>query len=207
MLVTGASGSVGSAVVSEARSAGWHVVAWNRETVDVTNDAMVHQAVAQLRRPIHACVHCVGGIVAGSPLEKTSVEDFMDMLTTNTLSAYIVLRHVLPHMYEQGCGSILAIASQSTMHPVANRAAYSASKAALVSLMASVAEEGRPFNVRANTLVPSIIRTTANLAWASPGQADDWVSPEEIARTALLVSDPANAMSGALIPVFGNIPF
>jgi NAD(P)-dependent dehydrogenase (short-subunit alcohol dehydrogenase family) len=207
MLVTGASGALGSVLVSEALAAGWNVVAWDRGTVDVTNDAMVERAVAQFHGPIHACVHCVGGIIAGNPIEVSSAEDFMTMYVMNTLSAYIVARHLLPHMYKQGYGSFLAIASQSVVHPVPNRAAYSASKAALASLMSSIAEEGRPFNVRANTLVPSIIRTPANLEWASAGQAEDWISPEQLARTALLVSDPSNAMSGALIPVFGNIPF
>ena len=80
-----------------------------------------------------------------------------------------------------------------------------ASKAAAVAMMDSLAADLRGTNVRANSIVPSIIDTEANRK-AMPG-ADfaKWPKPEEIARVILfLCSEDAKLVHGAAVPVYGN---
>jgi NAD(P)-dependent dehydrogenase (short-subunit alcohol dehydrogenase family) len=207
MIVTGASGALGSVIVDAAQRAGWIVLAWDRDVVDVTDDRSVQSAFESIPHRVDSIVHCVGGIIAGKTVQDTSASDVEAMISLNLLSAFTVARHGLPRMYSQGGGSFVGIASQSILHPVPERSAYSAAKAGLASLMSSIAEEGRSANVRANTIVPGILRTAANLAWAAPGQDTSWIRPEEVAETVLHLCSPQCAISGAVIPMLKNLPF
>ncbi|HXF14662.1 MAG TPA: SDR family oxidoreductase, partial [Terriglobales bacterium] len=84
-------------------------------------------------------------------------------------------------------------------------AAYAASKAAAVAMMDSLAADLKGSGVRVNSILPSIIDTTANRR-AMPG-ADfaKWPKPEDIAKVIVfLCSDDATVIHGATIPVYGH---
>lgn len=205
-LVTGAAGNLGRIVVNVMQDAGWTVQGVDRET-DLGDAVQTRRRFDDIGRGCKAVIHLVGGIVAGKPIEQTSPEDMQSMLSLNTVTTFNVMRATIPLMQDSGGGSFIAIGAQAVLHPVSNRAAYASSKAAVVSLVQSMAEEGRQKSIRANCILPSIIRTPANLEWAEGDMDKDWITPEEIARTIVHLSDPGCGVSGAVIPMYGRLPY
>jgi NAD(P)-dependent dehydrogenase (short-subunit alcohol dehydrogenase family) len=83
--------------------------------------------------------------------------------------------------------------------------AYGASKAALVSLIRTLALELRGSGNTANIILPSVIDTPANRAANPAADHSRWVKPESIARLLLwLASDASADMNGAVIPIYGR---
>src|ERR1035438_886884 len=83
-------------------------------------------------------------------------------------SAFFMARAVLPHMRQQGGGRILAVASRQAAEPGAMVGAYSASKAALVALVRTIALENKDCGISANTVLPGTMDTPANRAAGPP---------------------------------------
>jgi NAD(P)-dependent dehydrogenase (short-subunit alcohol dehydrogenase family) len=176
--------------------------------VDVTDEAAVRQLAAKVfgdRGRLDVLVNAVGGYAGGAPLWDIDSKVFEQMLALNLRSAFVLSRVVVPVMLKQGNGAILNVASKAAFDHAAGAAAYVASKAAAVAMIDSLAADLRGTNVRANSIVPSIIDTEANRK-AMPG-ADfaKWPKPEEIARVILfLCSEDARLVHGAAVPVYGN---
>ena len=150
-------------------------------------------------------VNCVGGYAGGMKLWEMETKVFDQMLALNLHSGYMLSRAVVKPMLKQGKGAIVNVASKAALDHGAGLAAYSASKAAALAMMESLAAELKDSGVRANSILPSIIDTEINRK-AMPG-ADfaKWPKPEEIARVILfLCSDDAKLIHGAAIPVYGN---
>ncbi|MDZ4746084.1 MAG: SDR family NAD(P)-dependent oxidoreductase [bacterium] len=221
VVVTGASGALGNVVVTHLLSTGWSVIATilptedgkgleaqgaEVRTVDLTDAEGTKATMHDLPPDTTGLVHLAGGIVAGKPTQETSATEVENMFMINTFTFFNIVRAVLPALQSSG-GSVVSIGTQSVLHPVSNRSAYVSSKAAVASLTLSIAEEGRSTGVRANCILPSIILTQANLEWAEGDEADNWVRPEEIASTIAHLLDPACNVSGALIPIYGKVPF
>jgi len=206
-IVTGASGGLGRVVVSTLQQRGWNVVGLTSADGDLTDATIAANLIQKHSEGLSGLVHLAGGIIAGAPLEELKLDDLHRMYQLNVVTTFNVLSAALPIMKGQGAGSIVTIGSQSVVHPVANRAAYASMKAAVVAMTQAVAEEGRAHQVRANVILPSIIRTEANLLWADEVESKGWPTPEQISRTIADLLDPASAVSGAAIPIFGTIPF
>lgn len=204
LLLTGATGGLGSVVHEMAVSAGWNVLAIGLEHGDIADPEVALTIANQAPEDTTAVVHLVGGIVPGKALDLSSHDDFEKMMRLNFTTTEVVLRTMIPVISRAGGGSVVTIGAKSALLPAPNRSAYSAAKAAVISLTLSVAEEGRPKNIRANCIVPSIIRTPANQEWASEEQSRLWVTPEQIAATILHLIDPTCAVSGAVIPMYGS---
>lgn len=207
MLITGSTGGLGRVVVAHAQAAGWNVFAVNHDHGDLGDENVVQQLISQIPAELTAVVHLVGGIVAGKPLDETKQSDLEGMLRLNVATTFNVLRATIPLLRSNGGGSIVTIGAQAVVHPVPDRSLYAASKAAVVSLSRSVAEEGRADGIRCNCILPSVIRTEANLAWAEGAMADEWVTPEQIALTILHLCSPDCGVSGAVIPMYGKGSF
>ena len=91
------------------------------------------------------------------------------------------------------------------MRPFAGSAAYAASKAGLMALVAAAAEDVKHDGVTVNCLLPSVIDTPANRAAQPDADPGRWVRPAEIGHAvAFLLSDGASAVTGAAIPVYGR---
>jgi NAD(P)-dependent dehydrogenase (short-subunit alcohol dehydrogenase family) len=207
MLVTGSTGGIGKVIAASARDNGWKIVGTGTDDGDLADPMVAERIVSSCGSELRAVVHCVGGIRAGKQISRTPTDDIELMIRLNIMTTFNVLRAAMPRLEANGGGSFIAFGAQSLAHPVPDRAAYTMSKAAVASLIASAAEEGRPVGIRANCILPSIVRTEANLAW-SDGTADkQWITPEEIASTVLALSAPECGVSGAMIPMFGKVPF
>jgi len=221
VLITGAKGGLGTYVTQAFLEAGAQVVGSSRKIddsafpharftaipADLTNarDAAQLAAVALQRfQKIDALVHVAGGFAGGTAIHETEDAVWDAMLNLNLRAAVHILRAVIPPMRQQKRGRIVAIGSRAGVEPAANIAAYSASKAALVSLVKTAALENRDAGITANVILPGTIDTAANRGSDPSGDHAKWVSPARLAALALfLASDDAAEITGAAIPVYG----
>ena len=159
----------------------------------------------KLAAPVDTLLHLVGGFAGGQPVAETPDETWEKMLDLNLRSAYTIFRAVLPGMLKAGKGRIVAVGARAALDPMANFAAYSVSKAALVALVKTVALEVKDTGVTANVVLPSVIDTPANRAAMPSADASKWVTPESIAGLLVwLTSDAARDVNGAVIPIYGR---
>ena len=172
---------------------------------DVTDEAEVRPVVEGLVREhgrLDILVNCVGGFAGGARLWETEQRVFDRMLDLNFRSGLVLCRAVVPAMLAAGGGAIVNVASRAAVDHGAGLAAYAASKAAAVALIDSLAADLAGTNVRANSILPSIIDTEANRRAMPKADFAKWPKPEEIARVVLfLCSDGARLVHGAAIPV------
>jgi NAD(P)-dependent dehydrogenase (short-subunit alcohol dehydrogenase family) len=127
------------------------------------------------------------------------------MLDLNLNSAFYVLRAVIPHMRRTGSGRIVAIGSRAAEDPGPGVGAYSASKAALVSLIQTVARENQDLAITANVILPGTMDTPANRQAMPGADTSKWVQPASIASLIVwLAGDAGKDVNGAVIPVYGR---
>ena len=154
---------------------------------------------------IDLLAHLVGGFAGGPSVAETDDTTFRRMFEMNVDSAFHILRAVLPHMQKTRNGRIIAIGSRAAESPGAGVGAYSASKAALVSLIRTVAVESKDSGITANVILPGTIDTPENRKAMPKADTSHWVQPGAIASLILwLASDAAKDVTGAAIPVYGR---
>ena len=224
-IVTGGTGGLGTAVVETLIEDGWTVVApWVAERelerlpgrdglklvqADLLDAAavagVVEAATQDQAAPLRAVVNLVGGFAAGGRVHETPVEDFERQFTLNLRPAYLVTAAALPHLMENGGGSVVCVSTRAALRPFSGAAGYISSKAAVLAFVKALAAEYRDDNVRANAILPSVIDTPGNRASQPDADYSKWVAPAEIARVIrFLCSDDSGPTSGAEIPVYGR---
>ena len=215
VLITGATGGLGSAVAEQFLSEGHTVIGvargWKSPparilalSADLTDPEQCARAVGEAGE-IDAVIHIMGGFAGGSPVEKTAVETWDHMMNLNVRSAFLVFRSALPAMLTRRRGRLVAVASRAAVEPVAGLSAYGASKAALVHLMSTLAVELKGSGVTSNVLLPSIIDTPENRRSMPDADYSRWVPPASIAKVvSWLASEAAADVSGAAVPVYGG---
>ncbi len=220
VLITGAKGGLGNFVTtafleSGARVAGvslsisdsdfpspnFHAISAN---LDAQTARTVAATVVQKWGRIDALIHLVGGFAGGQSVAETTDETLERMLDMNFRAAFYTLRAVLPGMRAQGGGRIVAIGSRAAVEPSPALSAYAASKAALVSLIRTMAAENKDAGITANVVLPGTMDTPANRAAMPAADPTKWVQPAHVASLLVyLASDQAAAISGAVIPIYG----
>jgi NAD(P)-dependent dehydrogenase (short-subunit alcohol dehydrogenase family) len=154
---------------------------------------------------IDVLAHLVGGFAGGPSVAETDDSSFRRMFEMNVDSAFHILRAVVPHMQKAGTGRIIAIGSRAAESPGPGVGAYSASKAAMVSLVRTVAVENKDSGITANVILPGTIDTPPNRKAMPKADTSHWVQPAAIASLILwLASDAAKDVTGAAIPVYGR---
>lgn len=185
-------------------AAGTHAARLEGHELDVTDEAAAKALAANLhgRHGLDVLVNAVGGFAGGKPLWEAPAGDLDRMLLLNLRSGWALARAVAPVLVAQGRGAIVNVAAQAALAPPAGLGAYTASKAAAIALIASLATDLKGTGVRANTVLPSIIDTPANRRSMPNADFSKWPKPEEIARVVLFLSgDGAKLVNGAAIPV------
>jgi 2-keto-3-deoxy-L-fuconate dehydrogenase len=233
--VTGAGQGIGRAITLAFGSEGAEVIAASRTLskmsdlpsmtaaiipveLDVTNGAAVEQVIGEAG-PIDVLVNCAGWVHNGSVLETSDV-DWARSLDQNVTSAFRTIRAVLPQMLERGSGAIVNVASvASSIAGVADRAAYGASKAALIGLTRAVARDVIRSGVRCNALCPGTTHSPSledriNATADPEATRRDFVARqpmgrlgrvEEMAAAAVyLASDESAFATGTLLVVDGG---
>jgi NAD(P)-dependent dehydrogenase (short-subunit alcohol dehydrogenase family) len=194
VVVTGASGNLGAAVVERLGRAGARVVGLTREDADLTDEEQVEAAyekALQRHGAIWGAVHCAGGW-AGAPFAQTEVATFEKMVAINLRSCFLCCRAALRRMRGEGRIVNVAAITAAALQGLGGSAAYAASKAGVIALTKALAEEGS--GVRANCVAPGTLRTPAN------GETQGQVPLEDVAEAILyLVSPEAGAINGAVL--------
>lgn len=182
VIITGASQGIGAALAEVVVSRGARVVLAARSadalgavanklgkaalavTADITqradNDRLVARALETFGR-LDVFVANAGRGISRPPSQLTEA-DVDDMMTTNYKSVFHAMQAVLPHFTAQKTGQLIAVSSMLGRIPfTAVRAAYSASKAAVNSLMASLRVElrGQYPDIHATTVLPGVVAT------------------------------------------------
>ena len=112
---------------------------------------------------------------------------------------------VAPVLIARKFGAIVNVAAKAAWDHAAGASAYSATKAAALALMDSLAAELLGAGVRVNSILPSITDTAANRAAMPGADFSKWPKSEDIAKVVLFfASDDARVIHLASIPVFGN---
>jgi NAD(P)-dependent dehydrogenase (short-subunit alcohol dehydrogenase family) len=221
-LVTGATGGLGTHVTNALLDTGFAVVGlapkiqqsdFNHPNFTVlpasldSLDAARKAADTVIARfgKIDLLAHLVGGFAGGKTIADTDDATFQRMLDMNLNSAFHMLRAVIPHMRKAGAGRIIVIGSRAAEDPGPTVGAYSASKAALVSLIRTVALENKDAGITANVILPGTIDTPANRKAMPGADVSTWVQPASIASLILwLAGDAGKDVTGAAIPVYGR---
>jgi NAD(P)-dependent dehydrogenase (short-subunit alcohol dehydrogenase family) len=220
-LITGANGGLGSAVTQAFLDAGARVVGTSRsikaeefahpnfsaEPGEITNvdqaNALVARVLAKQGR-VDALVHLVGAYVGGQDVTATEEFALARMLDVNLYSFFRFAQAVLPVMQKQRVGAVLAIGSRTAVEPAAGLGAYSASKAALVSLVRTIALENKQHGISANVILPGTMDTPANRAAMPQANFSRWVRPQQVASMLVhLSSETSSQVTGAVIPIYG----
>ncbi len=229
VLVTGANGALGSAVVARCAADGARVVALERsksgevtlqrESPQVlrlsasTSDAQaLPSAIARAEADVGAlsgAVLTAGAWRGGHDFhEAAAAADYRTVMDANLEAANVALRAILPGMIERQRGSVVLIGSRSGVRPYSapGDAAYAAAKAALTALAQAIAAEVLAHGVRVNLVLPSTIDTEANRQAMPDADHSRWVTTDSLGDVlGFLLSDGARDISGAAIPVYGRV--
>jgi len=221
IVISGAGGALGRAVVTEFRARQCRVAALDRagDALDaLAEDPAVHPVAVDLadadavaaawssvdRLGVPSALVTVAGGFAGGGLDDLEPATLDSMIRTNVTTVLWCAKAAASRMRSGGGGAIVTVGSRTGVTgggPVA----YAAAKAAVVRLTEVLADELRPDRIRVNTVLPSVIDTPANRSWMPSALVAKAVPPSAIAKViAFLCGPDAWPINGAAIPVYGD---
>lgn len=225
VIVTGASGNLGQAVISKFLTEGYHVTGtvvpndpvvltidnknFETATTDLMNEESAQQFISSVinkQGQIDAAVLTVGGFAMGK-ITETKTSDINKQIKLNFETAYNVARPVFDQMIKQGSGRIFMIGSRpgSDMHNSKGMVAYGLAKSLIFRLAELMNDEAKGKNVVTNVIVPSTIDTPQNRKSMPDADFTKWVKAEEIADIIhFYCTDNAEVIREPVIKVYGN---
>ena len=224
VLVTGAAGGVGRALVEHFKKQGCKVFATDLTALEVDYQADIRRPAA-CKAVVAAAVAAMGrldvlinaaGVWREGPVEECSEEDFDLVLDVNLKGTFFMCAAAIPYLKESE-GSIVNISSDAGRQGNKNAAAYCASKGGVTLLSKTLALDLAPFGVRCNAISPGDIETPMLRFQAEQyGQGDTqgyyralldkypqgararFIQAQEIAELAFFLSQPgARSITGA----------
>jgi NAD(P)-dependent dehydrogenase (short-subunit alcohol dehydrogenase family) len=225
VIVTGATGNLGRAVVDAFAGRGAYLVlvATHKDTLaqafgdegerrlfvaaDLRDqreaNAVAEAAHARFGR-IDVLCNLAGGFRMGEPVHETSDATWQLLFDLNARTVLDMARAVVPRMLAAGGGRIVNVGAYAALKGAANMGAYAASKAVVVRLTEAMAAELREHGINVNCVLPTIIDTPENRRSMPNADPSRWVAPEDLARIIVFLASPAaRAIHGAAIPVTG----
>ena len=215
-LVTGAGSGIGSAVARLFESENADVVAADITGTDVHLDVRDEEQVAAVVHDVDVLVN-VAGVGSTTTAPETPLDVWEDVFAVNARGTFLCCKHAIPSMITRGGGSIVNIASVAAIVGLRNRAAYCASKGAVVSLTRALAVDHVNDGVRVNAVCPGTVDTPwVRRLVGEVGESLDELTArqplgrlgtaEEIAEAvAYLASDAASFVTGSVLVIDGGL--
>lgn len=225
VIVTGASGNLGQAVVNKFLKEGYKVAGTVNQNdpvkvnigdpnfstipVDLTDENKAKEFVDSIissHKSIDVAVLTVGGFAAGK-IAETKTVDIMKQYKLNFETAYNVARPVFIQMMQQGNGRIFIIGSKPGLDAKNGKGmvAYGLAKSLIFRLAELMNDEAKGHNVVTSVVVPSTIDTPQNRKSMPDAKFDNWVKPESIADVIYFhCTDQAKVLREPIIKVYGN---
>jgi NAD(P)-dependent dehydrogenase (short-subunit alcohol dehydrogenase family) len=223
LAITGASGTLGSAVAALAASRGARLALIDQAAQPPSSpsgaDVLFVGGVdltdaAQAKAAIDAAVAKFGRLdgllnIAGAfrwiTLADSDAATWDFLFRVNLQTAANASRAALGALKASGRGRIVNVGAGAAERAGAGMGAYAASKAGVHKLTESLAEELKGA-VTVNAVLPSIIDTPPNRADMPDADFSAWVAPAELAEVILFLASPgASAVTGALLRVSGRV--
>ncbi|NWF49539.1 MAG: SDR family oxidoreductase [Ignavibacteriaceae bacterium] len=202
--VTGASSGIGKAVAEEFAKIGAQVFISARRVTElerlkqnlgddglkvhifpcnVASSANVEQTFKKIsaEHPVN-CLINNAGITSFKSAESNSINEINDIINTNLLGSIYAIKSVLPHMIQNGGGTIINILSVVTTKVFTNSSAYSASKLGLKAYADVLREEVRKYKIRVINISPGATYTPIWNTDARKKYGDRMMNPEDVAR-------------------------
>ncbi|MCI4670265.1 MAG: SDR family NAD(P)-dependent oxidoreductase [Bacteroidia bacterium] len=226
VLITGASGNMGLAMVKKFLEEGYHVVGTklpaerisdfqNHENfecldIDLSEEKGVELAIDhchQYKRDLDVAIFTVGGFAMGS-LEETGKEELEQMISLNFYISYFSAKAAFRHMKKHGKGGrIFLVGAKPALNPASGTAmvAYTLSKSLIPNLAEILNEEGKAHGIVSSVIVPSIIDTARNREGMPDADFSKWVTPEQIAEaTYFYASEKGSALRSPILKIYGD---
>lgn len=226
-IVTGAASGIGKATVELFRSEGATVIGADvSDGADVTADAGDEAAIKQLVDHVarqHGGLDIIfanAGVSGGwATISEQTTADWAEILRVNLIGPFLAIKYGAPVIAKRGGGSIICTASVAGLRSGAGGAAYSASKAGVINLVQTAAQQLAGSGVRVNAICPGLVETgmtTPMYDLARERGQEGRIGelnplkrggePEEIAQAALfLASDDASYVNGHALVVDGGL--
>ncbi|MGW3960030.1 SDR family NAD(P)-dependent oxidoreductase [Amycolatopsis sp. NPDC005003] len=232
-LVTGAGSGIGEAVCARFRREGAQLLlTGRRERLTGTRPAELYvpgdlNDEAFVEHLAHRAAESFGtvdvvvlnhGLQASSPLTEMTYDDAKNVLHSNLLSAFLVLKHFAPLMPPSG-GSFVCVGSRLGIVGKPGEVLYSAAKGGLIMLAKGAAIEWAPRGIRVNVVAPGLTATPViEASFQRRPDPDAYrreretqiplrrlATPEEIADAVLFLASPESSyITGAVLPVDGG---
>jgi NAD(P)-dependent dehydrogenase (short-subunit alcohol dehydrogenase family) len=227
VLVTGAAGGIGGAVVVALEARGARVAALDTRrasvgrlplVADATDEVQVDTAVREIEAELGAIsfLVCATGSVTEHTVADISVDEWHQVVNSTLLATFLVTRAVLPGMLARRQGRIVALSSGYATKGYAKGAHYAAGKAGIEALVKSLALEVAEAGITVNAVAPGPIETAmldplvARPGWRSRIEAAIPLgrvgTPADVVEPVLfLLDDRASYITGQVLQVNGGL--
>ena len=227
VLITGAGSGIGAALTRHCAREGASVIAIDRghdnllrgldpslrnkidlRQVDVSDEAAVTRLLDEVRRkyPRLDAAVLAAAIQVRTNLDDMTANEWRKVIDTNLNGVFYCLHAIIPLMKAQRSGAIVAFTSGLALTGWPGAGAYAASKAALIGMIKSTAQELRNYNVRANVLSPGVRATPIFMDVSTETEREHYRNsigigePEGVIPTLLyLISDASANLTGAVL--------
>lgn len=163
--------------------------AWAVQT-DVADERQVEQLIKQTVTRYGRVDILVNnaGVIAGGRLAETTTQDFDEVMNVNLRGTFFCCRAGFKQMKQQGGGVIINMSSVAGVQAWAGTGTYSASKHGIMALTKSLADEGRPYNIKVSAICPGAVAD--ELVDASPEEIlrSEKIDPFDVAETAVYLA-------------------
>lgn len=228
VIVTGAAGNLGRAVsrafaargarlalvdldqnaLEDARlalPAGTDAASFAADLMSADSVAAVAERIGAHFGRVDVLANIAGGFTMGPPLHETTDRDWDFMMDLNARTVFNCCRAFVPGLLAAGDGRIINVSARAATRGTGHMAPYCASKAAVITLTESLADELKDQGINVNCIMPGTVDTPQNRAAMPDQDHERWVPVEALADVILfLASDAARGVTGAAIPVYGR---